>query len=69
MINSHYNHSKQKENLMPKYEREVEIDAPVEKVCSVLTNTAYWTKWFPGMGSVSNFRAMNEQCQFDWSTE
>ena len=54
---------------MPKYEREVEIDAPVEKVCSVLTNTAYWTKWFPGMGSVSNFRAMNEQCQFDWSTE
>lgn len=54
---------------MPKFEREVEIDAPVEKVWSVLTNTAYWPQWFPGMGSVSNFSALNEQGQFEWSDE
>jgi len=54
---------------MPKFEREVEIDAPVEKVWSVLTNTSYWPQWFPGMASVSNFSAMNEQGQFEWSDE
>jgi uncharacterized protein YndB with AHSA1/START domain len=36
-------------NIMAKFEREVEIDSQVEKVWQVLTNTAYWPQWFPGM--------------------
>ena len=38
---------------MPKFEREVEIDAPVEKVWQVLTDPRTWSQWFPGMENVS----------------
>jgi len=39
---------------MPKFEREIEIDAPVEKVWEVMTNPNFWPQWFPGIESVTN---------------
>lgn len=54
---------------MPKFEREVEIDAPVEKVWEVLTNPDFWPQWFPGIGSVSNVTATSKGGTFEWTDE
>ena len=54
---------------MPKFEREVEIDAPVEKVWDVLTNPKTWPQWFPGIKEVSNIGAISKNNQFDWKDE
>lgn len=54
---------------MPKFEREVEIDAPVEQVWNMLINPNLWPQWFPGMENVSNFTAVDENGQFEWSDE
>ncbi len=54
---------------MPKFEREVEIDAPVEKVWEVLTNPQHWPKWFPGMESVSKVTAVQRGGSFEWTRE
>jgi uncharacterized protein YndB with AHSA1/START domain len=54
---------------MPKFEREVEIDAPVEKVWEVLTNPNYWPQWFPGVESVSNVTSISKGGRFDWADE
>ena len=43
---------------MPKFERDVEIDAPVEKVWQIMTDPNYWPQWFPGIDSVSNVSAI-----------
>ena len=51
---------------MPKFEREVEIDAPVEKVWEALTNPETYPQWFPGMDSVSNATTLSEGSRFDW---
>lgn len=52
---------------MPKFEREVEIDAPVEKVWEALTNPQTYPNWFPGMDSVSNETTLNEGSRFEWT--
>lgn len=52
---------------MPKFEREVEIDAPVEKVWEVLTNPENWPQWFPGIESVANVSALSEGGTFEWT--
>lgn len=44
---------------MPKFEREVEIDAPIEKVWQVLIDPKYWPEWLPGVDSVSNVQAVS----------
>lgn len=54
---------------MPKFEREVEIDAPVEKVWDVLTNPKTWPDWFPGIEEVSNVGSISENSQFEWKDE
>lgn len=54
---------------MPKFEREVEIDAPVEKVWDVLTNPKTWPQWFPGIEEVSNVSTISENGQFNWKDE
>ena len=51
---------------MPKFEREVEIDAPVEKVWEVITNPTHWPQWFPGFDSVSNVTSVHEGGSFEW---
>jgi len=54
---------------MPKFERQVEIDAPVEKVWEVMTNPAQWPQWFPGIDSVSNVTLLGEGRTFEWTGE
>lgn len=54
---------------MPKFERAVEIDAPVEKVWQVLINPTQWPQWFPGMDSVSNVTSVREGESFEWTDE
>jgi uncharacterized protein YndB with AHSA1/START domain len=54
---------------MPKFEREVEIDAPVETVWKVMTDPNHWPKWFPGVDSVSRVTAVREGGSFEWVDE
>jgi len=54
---------------MPKFERDVEIDAPVEKVWEVITNPDYWPQWFPGVESISNVTSISEGGRFEWTDE
>ena len=54
---------------MPKFEREVDIDAPVETVWNVMTNPEYWPEWFPGVGSVSDVTSVSEGGTFKWTLE
>jgi uncharacterized protein YndB with AHSA1/START domain len=54
---------------MPKFEREVEIDAPVEKVWEVLIDPTYWPQWFPGVESVSNVTSISQGGSFEWTDE
>ncbi len=51
---------------MPKFNREMEIDAPVEKVWEVLIDPNNWTKWFPGFDSVQNVTSVGEGGTFEW---
>ena len=48
---------------MPKFEREVEIDAPVEKVWLVMTDPKYLDQWFP---SVNSLTASTPGRSFEW---
>ena len=54
---------------MPKFEREVEIDAPVEKVWQVITNPDHWPQWFPGIDAVSNVTSVSAGGRFDWTKD
>ena len=54
---------------MPKFERTVEINAPVEKVWAVITDPEQWSKWFPGMESVSAASPANEGSSFEFTSK
>lgn len=54
---------------MPKFEREVEIDAPVEKVWKVMTDPNHWPQWFPGVDGVSNVASISQGGSFQWTSE
>lgn len=54
---------------MPKFEREVEIDAPVETVWETLTNPRHWPDWFPGVDSVSRLTSVSKGATFEWVHE
>lgn len=54
---------------MPKFEREVEIDAPVEKVWETITNPNLWPEWFPGIDGVGQVTAVSEGGRFEWTSE
>jgi len=51
---------------MPKFEREVEIDATVEAVWQVMTDPTHWPKWFPGIDSIGKVSAVAEGGTFEW---
>lgn len=54
---------------MPKFEREVEIDAPVETVWEKMIDPNHWPQWFPGVESVSNVTSVSQGGTFDWTDE
>ncbi len=51
---------------MPKFQREVEINAPVEKVWQVITNPELWPQWFPGIDSVVGADTISEDATIEW---
>ena len=51
---------------MPKFNREVEIKAPLETVWSVLTNPRTWSHWFPGVDAVTRSSGSGQGATFDW---
>lgn len=53
---------------MSKFEREVEIDAPVENAWLVLTDASQWPKWFPYMHSVTHMGPIAEGSVISWSS-
>lgn len=54
---------------MPKFEREVEVDAPVEAVWKVITDPNRWPDWFPGVDSVSKVTSVSAGGTFEWTDE
>jgi uncharacterized protein YndB with AHSA1/START domain len=52
---------------MPKFERDVEINAPVQKVWGVLIDPSHWPEWFPGVDAVSNVTSVSQGGSFDWT--
>ncbi len=54
---------------MPKFEREIEIDAPVEKVWKVMTDPTQWPQWFPGIDAVTKVAPVTEGAVFEWTSE
>ena len=52
---------------MSKFEREVEIDTPIQNAWLVLTDANQWPKWFPYIHSVSNVRPLAEGVVINWS--
>ncbi len=54
---------------MPKFERDVEIDAPVEAVWNALINPEYWSQWFPGVDTGATVAPAGEDNLFEWKSE
>ena len=54
---------------MPKFEREMEIDAPIETVWKVITDPKYWPQWFPGVESTAKVTAAGDGKTFEWAVE
>lgn len=54
---------------MPKFERDVEIDAPVETVWKMMTNPDLWPQWFPGVDEVSSVTSVSAGGTFEWKSE
>lgn len=54
---------------MPKFEREVEINAPVEKVWQAITDPNHWPEWFPGVDAVSAVTAVGQGGTFEYTSD
>lgn len=54
---------------MPKFEREVEINAPVEKVWQVITDPNHWSEWFPGVDAVSAVTSVSQGGTFQYTAD
>jgi uncharacterized protein YndB with AHSA1/START domain len=52
---------------MSKFEREVEIDAPVEQVWTIMTDPSHLPEWFPGVDGVKNVSSIREGASFEWT--
>lgn len=54
---------------MPKFEREVEIDAPVQKVWEVMINPAHWSQWLPGVDGAATVTSTGSEVSIEWMGE
>jgi len=51
---------------MPKFEREVEIDATVEKVWNVVIDPMQWQKWLPGIDDEASITTSRADVSIEW---
>lgn len=51
---------------MPKFEQDITIDAPVDKVWAVISNPESWGLWFPGADTVSGLSAVETGATFQF---
>jgi carbon monoxide dehydrogenase subunit G len=51
---------------MPRFEQSIKIDAPMDKVWSLILNPGTWGSWFPGADTVSGMAAVSEGATFQW---
>ena len=51
---------------MATFERHVKVDAPVDKVWSMMTNPATWSQWFPDVDSITGLSAVEPGATFQW---
>lgn len=54
---------------MPKFEREVEIDAPVETVWKVMTDPNHWPEWFPSIDTISGVTSISAGGRFVYTDD
>jgi uncharacterized protein YndB with AHSA1/START domain len=54
---------------MPKFERKVEIDAPVETVWRVMTDPSHWSEWFPSVDDVTGVSVVSEGGSVEYTHE
>lgn len=53
---------------MPKFERDVEIDAPVDVVWKVMTDPSHWPQWFPGVDAVASTTPLTQGESFNMTS-
>lgn len=51
---------------MPKFEQDIKLDAPVDKVWSILMNASTWPLWFPDAEQITNLGKVAEGATFQW---
>jgi uncharacterized protein YndB with AHSA1/START domain len=54
---------------MPKFERQIEIEAELEKVWAIMADPKKWAMWFPGIDGVANVTAVKQGGTFDWQDD
>ena len=54
---------------MPKFEREVEIDAPVQKVWDVMIDPNHWPQWLPGVNAPLTVTSTGSEISAEWVGE
>lgn len=54
---------------MAKFTRDIEIDASMETVWSVLNNPKTWPHWFPGVDAISEVRGRGQGMTFYWQDD
>lgn len=52
---------------MPKFERHVEIDAPIATVWNILSDPNKWPMWFPDVDAVSSLTGVKSGATFQWN--
>jgi uncharacterized protein YndB with AHSA1/START domain len=51
---------------MPKFEQDITVDAPVDKVWAMITNPGSWGLWFPGADTVSGLAKVEAGATFQY---
>jgi uncharacterized protein YndB with AHSA1/START domain len=49
---------------MPRFEQDIKVDAPVDKVWTMLMNPGSWGLWFPNADSVSGLASVSPGASF-----
>ncbi|MCW5850421.1 MAG: SRPBCC family protein [Anaerolineae bacterium] len=54
---------------MPKFERSINVEAPVENVWAVVSDPNRWTQWLEGVGPVTGGTGLESGATYQWQVE